>query len=78
MKICFIAQKYPGKHNQSDYSFVKQLVDAIAAQGNECYVVCPFNVFHYRTTSRIREDYSVGDGRVWVIRPWYYSLSNSI
>lgn len=77
MKICFITQKYPGKHNQSDYSFVKQLVDAIAAQGNECYVVCPFNVFHYRTTSRIREDYSVGDGRVWVIRPWYYSLSNS-
>jgi glycosyltransferase involved in cell wall biosynthesis len=78
MKICFITQKYPGKHNQSDYSFVKQLVDAIAAQGNDCYVVCPFNVFHYHTISSVREDYSVGKGKVSVFRPWYYSFSNKI
>lgn len=78
MKICFITQKYPGKHNQSDYSFVKQLVDAIAAQGNDCYVVCPFNVLHYHTISRVREDYSVGKGKVSVFRPWYYSFSNKI
>lgn len=77
MKICFVTQKYPGKHNQSDYAFVKQLVDEIAAQGNECYVVCPFNVFHYRTTSSVSEHYSVGDGGVWVLRPWYFSFSNS-
>ena len=77
MRICFVTQKYPGKHNQSDYAFVKQLVDEIAAQGNECYVVCPFNVFHYRTTSTVSEHYSVGEGDVWVLRPWYFSFSNS-
>lgn len=76
MKICFITQKYPGKHNQSDYAFVKQLVDAISALGNDCYVVCPFNVFHYRSTSLKREHYSVGKGNVMVLRPWYYSFSN--
>ena len=77
MRICFITPKYPGKHNQSDYAFVKQLVDAIAAIGNECYVVCPFNVFHYRTISPKYEYYSVGAGGVCVLRPWYYSFSNS-
>lgn len=78
MRFCFITQKFPGKHNQSDYAFVKQLVDAIAAYGNECYVVCPFNVFHYHTISRVREDYSVGKGKVLVFRPWYCSFSNKI
>ena len=78
MRICFITPKFPGKHNKSDYAFVKQLVDAIAAQGNDCYVVCPFNVFHYRTTSPEHEYYSVGNGKVLVFRPWYYSFSNKI
>lgn len=76
MRICFVTQRFPGRHNQSDYVFVKQLVDTIAAKGNECYVVCPYNVLHYRTASPLTERYRVGNGNVCVLRPWYYSFSN--
>lgn len=76
MKICFITPKYPGKHNQSDYAFVKQLVDAIAMLGNDCYVVCPYNILHYRKASPIQLHYKVRNGNVWVFCPWYYSFSN--
>ncbi len=78
MNICVISPKYPGKHNKSDYAFVKQLVDAIAALGNDCYVVCPYSVLHYRKMGSIMEHYSVKEGNVWVLSPWYYSFSNSI
>ena len=75
MKVCFITNKYPGKHNTSDYAFVKQLVDAIAALGHHCIVLAPFNITHYRRLSVGREDYSSGNGIVTVIRPGYISLS---
>ena len=78
MKICIISPKYPGKHNKSDYAFVKQLVDAIAALGNDCYVVCPYSVLHYRKLGSKMEHYTVKKGNVWVLSPWYYSFSNSI
>lgn len=76
MNICFISPGYPGKHDKGDYAFVKQLVDAIAAEGNECYVLCPYNVFRFRMVIPIREKYKKGEGQVWVYRPWYISLSN--
>lgn len=76
MKICIISPKYPGKHNKSDYAFVKQLVDAIAALGNDCYVVCPYNVLHYKKIGAKKEQYTVGNGNVWVYSPWFFSLSN--
>ena len=75
MNICFITYKYPGKHNLSDYAFVKQLVDAIARQGHHCYVLSPLNILHYRKLSKSSEDYKEGDGCVTVIRPAYISLS---
>lgn len=78
MRICFVTQRYPGIHNHSDYAFVKQLVDAMAAMGNECYVVCPYNVLHYRAASPLKEQYQIGNGKVLVFRPWYYSFSNKI
>lgn len=67
---------YPGKHNSSDYSFVKQLVDAIAECGHCCYVLSPFNITHYRCLSQSKEEYSQGVGKVVVYRPGYLSFSN--
>lgn len=76
MKICFLSYSFPGKHNTSEYAFVKQLVDAVAAQGNDCYVIAPFNKSRYRLITGIKEEYQSGDGKVIVYRPPYYSLSN--
>lgn len=76
MKICFFTYAYPGKHDTSHYAFVKQLVDAIAAQGNECHVVSPYNFLHYRKLSSCFEKYGVGDGCVMIYRPYYLSFSN--
>lgn len=77
MNICFITHAYPGKHNTSDFAFVKQLVDAIAKLGNNCYVVAPYNINHYKRFSHKRESYLVGNNKVEVFRPWYFSFSNS-
>lgn len=75
MKICVLSYKYPGKHNASDFAFVKQLVDAMANKGHECYVVAPFNISHYRRLTDEKEEYKVGKGLVVVYRPAYLSLS---
>lgn len=76
MKIAFYTPAYPGAHDTSHYAFVKQLVDAIAAQGNECHIVVPYNCLHYKKIVPRKEEYSVGGNRVVVYRPYYYSLSN--
>ena len=76
MNLCFITYKYPGKHNTSDYSFVKQLVDAIAQLGHHCFVLAPFNISHYRKLSESKEEYICGKGKVTVYRPGYLSFSN--
>lgn len=75
MNLCFITYKYPGKHNTSDYAFVKQLVDAIAQLGHHCLVVAPFNISHYRKLSENKEEYTCGKGKVTVYRPGYLSFS---
>lgn len=76
MNLCFITYKYPGKHNTSDYAFVKQLVDAIAQLGHHCLVVAPFNISHYHKLYVSKEEYACGKGRVTVYRPGYLSFSN--
>lgn len=76
MKICFFTPAYPGKHDTSHYAFVKQLVDAIAAQGHECHIVVPYNVFHYKKLSVRFEKYDVINGSVFVYRPYFFSFSN--
>lgn len=78
MNICFITYRYPGKHNTSDFVFVKQLVDAIASMGHDCYVLSPYNINHYRCYSPIKEHYLMGLGSVMVLRPWYLSFSSKI
>ncbi len=75
MNICIITYKYPSKHNTSDYAFVKQLVDAIAAQGIHCSVLAPFSISHYKRLTVSKEEYAVGEGKVTVIRPGYLSFS---
>lgn len=76
MNICIITNKYPGKHNLTDYAFVKQLVDAFARQGHNCQVLVPFNVLHYKTLIPKQEMYKVGNNVVGVYHPNYLSFSN--
>lgn len=76
MKLCFFTPAYPGIHNSSDFVFVKQLVDAIAAKGNDCYVIAPYNVLHYRKLLAVKDEYKVGSGLVIVYRPYYLSFSH--
>ena len=76
MNLCFITYRYPGKHNTSDFAFVKQLVDAIAALGHHCFVLTPFNISHYRCFSVAKEEYNIEKGKVTVYRPGYLSFSN--
>lgn len=75
MNICFITNKYPGKHNSSEYAFVKQLVDAFAEKGHTLHVLAPYNILHYKKFSASKEVYSQGSGKVIVYRPTYLSLS---
>lgn len=76
MKIVFYTPAYPGAHDTSHYAFVKQLVDAIAVQGNECHVVAPYNCLHYKKIVPRQEEYHVRGSRVMVYRPYYFSMSN--
>lgn len=76
MNICFIAYMYPSKYDTSSFAFVKQLVDAIAAKGHNCYVMAPFNMSHYRRVTQIKDVYRVEKGQVTVYRPAYFSFSN--
>ena len=55
MNLCIITYRYPGKHNASDFVFVKQLVDAFAELGNHCTVLVPFNITHYKQFSTPKE-----------------------
>ena len=75
MKSCFYTYAYPGNHDTAHYAFVKQFVDAIASLGNECHVVTPYNILHYKKLSRRKETYYIGNGSVHVYRPYYLSFS---
>lgn len=77
MKICFYTYAYPGNHDTAHYAFVKQLVDTIASLGNECYVVSPYNILHYRKFIPRKEGYQVGSGIVNVYRPYFLSFSDN-
>lgn len=76
MNICLITQNYPGKHNTTDYAFVKQLVDAIAKKGHNCFVLAPYNITHYRKVTNKIDRYNSGNGSVIVYRPCYLSFSH--
>jgi glycosyltransferase involved in cell wall biosynthesis len=75
MIFCVFTPAFPGKHDTSHYSFVKQLIDSFAKAGNECHVVAPYNVLHYRKLIPYKEHYQVNKGLVTVYRPKYLSFS---
>ena len=75
MRIVIFTPAYPGVHDTSHYAFVKQLVDAMAEKGNECHVVVPYNVLHYKKVVSNKEEYFAGNGKVTVYRPYYLSFS---
>ncbi len=75
MKICFYTPGYPGSYDSGYYAFVKQLVDAIADLGNECFVIAPYNVLRFRKFIKKKEEYSVGKGKVYVYRHYFISVS---
>ena len=76
MNLCIVSYMYPGKHNSSDFVFVKMLVDEFARQGHNCVVVSPFNCLHYKQLHKGVEVQQVGDAEVKVFRPNYLSASN--
>lgn len=75
MKIAFISYDYPNGENNS-FPFVKQLVEALARRGNECYVIAPHSVtknksFHRQLECKILDN----RGKIVIIRPNYLSFS---
>ncbi len=76
MNICFVSYSYPSEFNNSEFVFVKQLVEAIARQGHHCQVIAPFSISHYRHFTRRTEKYECGKGTITVLRPNYFTFSN--
>lgn len=77
MKILIIPFDYPSKYSNSDFVFVKNLVDEMTRQGHECMVLTPFSVTRHKTLHHGKEEYMVGGaGKVTVTRPNYLSTSS--
>ncbi len=75
MNILIVTPGYPYKKINS-YSFVQQVVNEFARQGNNCVVVAPFSVLHNRTICREKEELRVDGGSITVYRPNVLSFSN--
>ena len=75
MRLFFITEDYPDKY-RSTFIFVKQLVEEIAARGNECYVIAPHSVTRTKRLSYSKEFNKIRSGSVEVHRPNYISISN--
>ena len=76
MNILFLTPDYPNKYRAS-FEFVKQLVDAIANRGNNCYVISPFSVTREKRFWRGKESVSMENGgTVTIARPNHLSFSN--
>lgn len=76
MNICIVSYKYPSKHSNSDYVFVKNLVDEFARQGHDCCVISPFNCLHYRGVESSRHQYVINNRTIRIFRPAYLSFTN--
>lgn len=76
MRICFISYNYPGSFDSIGGAFVKQLVEALALRGNECFVISPYNINHYKKFTPRKESLTIGAGSVTIYRPWFLSFSN--
>lgn len=77
MNICIITSRYPSKYNDSDFVFVKKLVDEFARQGNNCVVVSPFSISRNKGLLKSVSQYRLGEGSVIELRPNYISIGNA-
>lgn len=76
MNICIFTDDFPSK-NRHVYTFVKQIVDEFARKGNNCYVISPFPIIHYRRFCKPYTKYHVDGGNsVVLIRPNYLTFSH--
>lgn len=75
-RICFITADYP-EEGRPVYTFVKNIVDAIADNGNDCMVIAPFSITRNKSFHKEYETYSTSKGRiVKVYRPNIITFSN--
>lgn len=76
MNICFIAGDYP-EDGRPVFTFVKNLVDALADNGNTCVVIAPYSVTRNKGFHKRHEIYRTRKGsNIEVYRPNYISFSN--
>lgn len=75
-KICFITSDYP-EEGRPVFTFVKNVVDALADIGNECVVIAPFSITKNKRFHRNTETYTTLNGKiVKVYRPNIFTFSN--
>lgn len=74
--ICFITDDYP-EEGHPQYTFVKNIVDALADNGNNCTVIAPFSVTRNKKLHKKSEIYTTSKGRiVKLYRPNICTFSN--
>lgn len=75
MNIVVLTPDYPDDKREA-FSFVKQLVNEIANQGNTVQVIAPYSLTHNRRLYKKKEVTSIGQGTITIFRPRYSSFSN--
>lgn len=74
--ICFITDDYPYKGYPIN-TFVKNIVDALADNGNNCIVIAPFSISRNKKLHKRLEIYTTSKGKtVKVYRPNIFTFSN--
>jgi len=75
MKIVIVTSGYPNEHNQAQNIFVKKLVDEMADQGQQCYVISPQNRLHKELPfiEKERTDITIKGNSVKVYFPSFYT-----
>lgn len=75
-RICFITEGYP-EEGRPVYTFVKNIVDALADNGNDCIVISPYSVNRYKKFISSHYRYTTSNGNVVeVYRPNIFTISN--
>ena len=75
MKVCIITHDFPDQ-KRSVFTFVKQLVEEFAKQGNQCCVIAPYSITSNRKVCKFKEVISLGESSIVILRPNYLSVSN--
>ena len=75
-RICIITEGYP-EEGRPIYTFVKNIVDALADNGNSCIVISPYHVNRYKKFISPYYRYTTSTGNVVeVYRPNIFTISN--